>query len=945
MLPDPQLCSPAHFASPMPAPSRTRAAEHIGGAVTTASVGGEPATLKRLTYLAVSALVARNLAGRIGEIGSCTQIVHDRTRGRRPDSNLHCTRTMHLRTTMSSAVWSHSAAQSARSFEIVRFGISLASGLILIAIAATSARGFTIERASVADDGSEAAASSSASAISADGRYVAFVSSASNLVADDTNAQLDVFVHDRATGDTERVSVSSSGAEALGQSATPALSADGRFVAFASPAPNLVAGDDNGRFDIFVRDRQTGTTERVSLTADGGQGDADSVSPAISADGRYVAFASAAALVPDDTNATFDIYVRDRTAATTTRVSVGAGGVQGNNLSLAPRISADGSVVVFHSFASNLVAGDTNNVPDVFAYDRASGVTARMSVSSTGVQATQQSVAAQVSGDGRYVAFDSDAANLVTGDTNGRTDVFVHDRVSGATERVSVASDGTQGNNRSGFLDAPALSADGRYVAFTSGANNLVPLDGNNVVDVMLRDRVAGTTIRVNVTPDGIEADGASTLSASMSADGSVVVFASSATNLVSNDANFVQDVFAYVDTCGNGNLDVGEQCDDGNRADGDCCSSVCTSIVAGTACDDGDLCTQSDSCDGSGSCVGANPVVCAPADGQCQTAPTCDPASGACVSDPAPAGSPCDDGDLCTQSDTCDGSGSCVGADPVVCASGSGQCAAAGACDPATGACTGGQSPDGTACDDGDPCTVQDSCMGGVCAPGALQPSACLSSFQCYDAFSWRKPIWWVSPNKVLLEDRFESARFNFGPTTEVCTAIQKPASQSANRLACVRLKRSTGGEKARTVQVVNALGTLTLSLGRAQQLCVPAGASTTPVDPGLDSFKCYDAEVKSRTPRFNPVSMTLGDEFGTGVVDVVAPESFCTPASVAQGGVEHERAQLVCYRIEEHRVWGRFQDFFRPRNVSVADVLGTDFVTLLARDHLCVPSAVVGD
>ena len=845
---------------------------------------------------------------------------------------------------MSSAVWNHSASPASRCADALRFGLSLATGLLLIGVTATSAGAFTLERASVASDGSEAGASSSASAISADGRFVAFVSSADNLVAGDGNLQLDVFVHDRVSGATERVSVSSSGEEALGQSATPALSADGRFVAFASQAPNLVPGDDNGRFDIFVRDRQLGTTERVSVGADGSQGNGDSVSPAISADGRYVAFASAAGLVADDTNSTFDIYVRDRTAQTTTRVSVGPGGVEANNLSLAPRISGDGSVVVFHSFASNLVANDTNNVPDVFARDLATGVTERMSVSTAGVQGNQQSVASQVSANGRFVAFDSDASNLVPGDTNGRTDVFVHDRVNGTTERVSVASDGTQGNNRSGFLDAPALSADGRYVAFTSGANNLVPLDGNNVVDVMLHDRLTGSTIRVDMNPDGTEADGASTLAASVSADGSVVVFASSATNLVADDTNFVQDVFAYVDTCGNGTLDAGEECDDGNRADGDCCSSSCTVVAAGTACDDGNLCTHSDTCDGSGSCVGADPVVCSSASGQCGTAGSCDPATGACVGGPAPAGTPCDDGDLCTQSDTCDGNGSCVGADPVVCTGGgSGQCAGPGTCDPATGACVGNAVPDGTPCDDGDTCTVGDSCQGGTCAPGALQPAACLSSFECYDAASWQKPGWWFSSNKTLLEDRFESARFNLGSTNEVCTALQAPASQSAHRLACVRLRRASGADKTRTVKVKNALGTVTLTVGKAQQLCLPAGATKLPADPGLDAFTCYDAQTKKSTPRFTPRAMTLTDEFGSASVDVIEPEMFCTPTSVAQGGVEHELAQLVCYDINERRVWGRSDNVFRPRNLSVAHARGTDFVTLWRRDQLCVPSAVV--
>jgi hypothetical protein len=342
---------------------------------------------------------------------------------------------------------------------------------------------------------------------------------------------------------------------------------------------------------------------------------------------------------------------------------------------------------------------------------------------------------------------------------------------------------------------------------------------------------------------------------------------------------------------------------------------------------------------------VGSDPVVCPGGTGQCESPASCDPTTGACLGGPAPAGTACDDGDLCTQSDSCDGAGNCVGADPVVCTGGSGQCDAPAACDPATGACVGGPAPDGTACDDGDPCTVDDSCQSGVCEPGELQPSACLSSFQCYDAASWRKPYWWTSSSKILLEDRFESALFSFGSTTEVCTAMQVPPSQGGRRLACVRLRRATGSDQARSVKINNSLGALTLSVGKAQQLCLPADTSTPPVDPGLDAFKCYDAETKYRTARFNPVTVTVTDEFGSDTVDVIGPDMLCTPASVAQGGVEHELAQMVCYRIDEHHVWERSYNFFRPRNLAVADALGTDFVTLFGRDHLCVPSAVVGN
>ena len=786
---------------------------------------------------------------------------------------------------MSSAVWDHTAPPSRTWFDLVRFGLSFLTGLAMIAVAATSVGAFDVQRMSVASDGTEGDASSTTSAVSADGHVVAFVTGSSTFDPGDQNLLVDVYVRDRVAGTTERISVGPNGEDANGQSATPALSADGHLVAFTSAASNLVVGDGNGRFDVFVRDRDTGMLELVSVASDGTQLVGDSIAPAISADGRYVAFASTAPLVPEDTNDSFDIYVRDRVAGTTTRVSVASDGTESNSLSLAPRISADGSLVVFHSFGSNLVADDTNNVADVFAHDRVTGTTARVSVSSTGAQGTRQSVGAQVSGDGRFVAFDSDATNLVSGDGNGRTDVFVHDRTTGVTERVSVSTLGGEGNNQSGFLDPPALSFDGRWVAFTSGANNLVPNDTNNRVDVMLRDRQLGTTTRVNVAADGTEADGSSTLWANMSADGRVVVFASSASNLVPNDLNFVSDVFAWIDMCGNAALDPGEACDDGNRTDGDCCSSTCQ---------------------------------------------------------PEPSGDACDDGDLCTQTDACDGAGACVGADPVVCAAGGGDddCGGAGTCDPATGACVGGPAPDGTACDDGDPCTVDDACVAGACAAGELEPAACVGSFQCYDAFSWKTPFWWFDQTKVRVEDLFEDAQFKLGSTREVCSALTQPEGQNVSRMACVRLQRASGSERWRTLAIANALGSLTLRVGKAKHLCLPADATSAPADPGLDAFKCYAAEVKPKTPRFEPVSARLTDEFGSGTVDIVYPNMVCNPASVADGGVLHEQVHQVCYRIQERREWGRNPDAFRPRTVTVTSANGRDVTALVVRDRLCVPS-----
>jgi hypothetical protein len=217
-----------------------------------------------------------------------------------------------------------------------------------------------------------------------------------------------------------RVSVDSTGTQVAGASRQPSTSADGRFVAFSSAATTLVASDTNGSADVFVKDRQTGAVTRVSVRTDTTQQTGDSVSPDISSDGRFVTFTSTAALVADDTNACAgaaptcgDIYVHDRTTGATTRVSVATGGAQAGAGSAAPRISGDGRYVVFESFASNLVSGDTNGVTDVFVHDRQTATTTRVSVASNGTQGDRAATAPTISDDGTRIAFISDATTLV----------------------------------------------------------------------------------------------------------------------------------------------------------------------------------------------------------------------------------------------------------------------------------------------------------------------------------------------------------------------------------------------------------------------------------------------------------------------------------------------------------------------------------------------------
>jgi len=422
------------------------------------------------------------------------------------------------------------------------------SMLLLLALILTpagsvrAAPGNTI-RVSVASDGTQANGGSFTPSISADGRYVAFASIAVNLVSGDTNGVQDIFVHDRQTGQTTRVSVASGGAQANGPSFDPSISADGRYVAFASLATNLVSGDTNNEQDIFVHDRQTGQTTRVSVATGGGQANLASSDPSISADGRYVAFESIASnLVSGDTNNTGDIFVHDRQTGATTRVSIGPGGTQANRGSLAPSISADGRYVAFHSSATNLVSGVTNGTTHIFVHDRQTGATTRVSVASDGTEGNSVSIKPSISADGRYVAFQSIATNLVSGDTNGTQDIFVHDRQTGQTTRVSVASDGTEGNSGS---NDPSISADGRYVAFQSQANNLVSGDTGFITDIFIHDRQTGVTTRVSIAFDGTEANNVSS-APSISADGRYIAFESNASNLVDGDTNGTQDIFVH---------------------------------------------------------------------------------------------------------------------------------------------------------------------------------------------------------------------------------------------------------------------------------------------------------------------------------------------------------------------------------------------------------------
>jgi Tol biopolymer transport system component len=384
-------------------------------------------------------------------------------------------------------------------------------------------------------------------AISADGRYVAFDSKASNLVPDDANGAMDVFVRDLLAGRTKRVSVSSSGDEGNARSTAPAISEDGRFVAFQSFATNLVDEDTNGRVDIFLHDLSSGRTTLASLSSDGEQGNGASAVPSVSSNGRLVAFVSGASdLFDGDVNGQDDVFLRDIVAGTTTLVSVSSDGNQGNDASFNPSISSDGGSVVFNSFASNLVDGDSPGTIDVFVRDVDASETALVSVSFAGGQAHGESFVINdaISAHGRFVAFRSSADNLVPDDENGHVvDAFVRDMVAGTTLLVSVSSSGEQGNAET--CCSGGISANGRYVSFRSDATNLVSGDTNRAADVFVRDLLTGTTIRVSVSAAGEQGQTRrENHQATISGDGRFVPFASFASNLVPGDENGTQDVF-----------------------------------------------------------------------------------------------------------------------------------------------------------------------------------------------------------------------------------------------------------------------------------------------------------------------------------------------------------------------------------------------------------------
>lgn len=352
-------------------------------------------------------------------------------------------------------------------------------------------------------------------------------------------------VHKVTITTISRVSVASNGTEANDYSNVSgisgyALSANGQFVAFTSYASNLVSDDSNGKPDVFLHDIFNKTTERVSITSDGLQANGGSYNPAISSDGRFVVFESIASnLVLGDGNDTRDIFLRDLQTRKTERVSISSSGNEANDESFFPTISADGRYVAFISFA-DLVKGTSSIYQQVYVRDLSSGKTEIISVAGNGSPGDGDCWHVSLSTDGRFVAFSSEADNLTSGDPDSGTDIYLRDRQTGQLELISITKNGDKGNNSS---SGPSISADGRYVTFFSQASNFFGGDTNALADIYIRDRQAGTTQLVSVSQTG-GVGNAFSQTPTISADGRFVAFISEASNLVPNDTNNSWDIF-----------------------------------------------------------------------------------------------------------------------------------------------------------------------------------------------------------------------------------------------------------------------------------------------------------------------------------------------------------------------------------------------------------------
>lgn len=399
-----------------------------------------------------------------------------------------------------------------------------------------------IELVSADSRGNPGNADSYAASISADGRYVAFDSNATNLVSGDTNGTFDIFVRDRQTKTTTMISIDSSSNQMDSDSSFPSISADGCCIVFQSDASPINMPADSAAGNIFIHILPTGTTDMVTIGPQGNPGNMGSVFPSLSANGRYVVFASRATNLVAGVGiiAQSQILIRDLQTDTTALVSADSSGNQGNSGSAHQSVSADGRYVAFMSNATNLVPGDTNGTFDIFIRDRQTNTTTLISVDSSGNPGDNESQAPSISANGRYVAFASRATNFVSGSANGNWEIYVRDWQTNSTILLSVDSNNNPGDGNS---MSPSISADGRYVAFSSYATNLVSGITKGAWRIYVRDRLAGVTSVVSLEPTANQ-NSVDNYFPSISADGHYVAFESCITDKGNNNNSCRSHIF-----------------------------------------------------------------------------------------------------------------------------------------------------------------------------------------------------------------------------------------------------------------------------------------------------------------------------------------------------------------------------------------------------------------
>ncbi|PLX35816.1 MAG: hypothetical protein C0606_17095 [Hyphomicrobiales bacterium] len=400
----------------------------------------------------------------------------------------------------------------------------------------------TIVRASTSSTNTEGNNHSDLISISGNGRYVVFTSEATNLIAGDTNNNVDIFLKDLATGELKRVSVDENGEQLRYSSTNPFISVDGRYVLYETTT-SIVTEDVNKNSDIYLYDTQTENVELISKDNNGIVSNGHSYDASISNDGKYILYTSSGTnIIDNDINENSDAFIYNRETREVERIPVPQDIIAVGHAVLQASLSGDGTVIVFRSLLDNIDPKDTdtNALEDIFVYDRKIGEFERISVRSDHEDANGKSYTPSISHDGNIIVFESEATNLVDGITESNQ-IYVYDRTTDSVECVSLSADGEPANQRA---TNASISADGRYVTFESNASNLVDDDTNGSTDVFRYDRNTNIIIRITVDENGDQITNYTPgTDAVISADGSTVAFESSAP-ILADDTNHRTDIY-----------------------------------------------------------------------------------------------------------------------------------------------------------------------------------------------------------------------------------------------------------------------------------------------------------------------------------------------------------------------------------------------------------------